>query len=258
MQTFKPMVAGNWKMNGSSEILPEFIADLKTIKNPNVDVAIFPPAIFISAMASGLQNSQVQVGAQNAHTEVSGAYTGEISASMFAELGCHYLLAGHSERRGQGESNQLVANKCRAAQSAQLTPILCVGESEQERQQGQTEATVDQQLSVVLEIIGPNALKSAIIAYEPIWAIGTGTAADTKDIAIMHGFLRSWLESHLGQEAAQMRLLYGGSVSETNAAGIFAQPNVNGVLVGGASLDMAKFSKIIGCVPIISQTTKLQ
>lgn len=250
----KPLIAGNWKMNGSAETVPKLIAGLKAIENPHMDIVVFPPAVFIPTLVSGLQNSRIRIGAQNAHTEASGAYTGEIAAIMFAESGCDYVLAGHSERRqGLGESNQLVADKCQAALAARLTPVLCVGETASERQQGRAQAIVGEQLAAVLTLIGAKAFQSVIVAYEPVWAVGTGEAANTETIADMHSFLRNWLVRQIGQLSQSVRLLYGGSVNTDNASEILSQPDVNGALIGGASLDVATFSGIIDSVPVANR-----
>ena len=195
----------------------------------------------LDRVVAAVAGSSVGVGAQNMSQWSSGAYTGEISGDMLNDMGCHYVLVGHSERRTLfAESSQVVAEKFNAAQQQGLTPILCVGESLQQRQQGQTVKVVTEQITAVIDLVGIESLCKGVIAYEPVWAIGTGEVASPEQAQAVHAEIRS----QLGSQGANTRIIYGGSVKSSNAGAIFAQPDIDGGLVGGASLEATEFSKI--------------
>lgn len=240
------IIAGNWKMNGSTQSVATLLDALGSIDTRGCEVIVFPPSVYIQQAVLALSDGPILVGAQNAHAKLSGAHTGEISAPMLADVGCTYVLAGHSERRLEaGETNSAVSIKCAAVQTAELTPILCVGEQLHEREAGNAGQVVSGQLQAVLDFIGPVAMCKILIAYEPVWAIGTGAVAKPEEIATMHSFVRQWLIDQAGKGAAYVKLLYGGSVNKDNAALILEQEHVAGALVGGASLDIESFSAII-------------
>ena len=239
MTAIRPLVAGNWKMNGLSPSL----AELKALKahvdrRPilSADLMVCPPATLLSRAAQVLAGSGIALGAQDCHPSPSGAYTGDISAEMLADAGATAVIVGHSERRtDHGEVDVLVNAKARAAHRAGLTAIICVGETEKERREGSTLDVVGRQLkgSVPQE----SRAATTVIAYEPVWAIGTGLTPTPTDVADVHGFIRSEIGGLLGEgEASQFRILYGGSVKPSNASELLTVENVNGALVGGASL----------------------
>ncbi|ANG63582.1 triose-phosphate isomerase [Marinobacterium aestuarii] len=241
------LVIGNWKMNGSlsanevllDQLLPALI-DLK-----GVQIVLCPPFPYISQADSRLLGSQILLGAQNLNAQESGAHTGEVSARMLKDLNCRYVLIGHSERRSlYGETDTDTAQKLIAAKLAGLIPVLCVGESLQERQSGSTETVVARQLQAVIDSLGIETLKGCVIAYEPVWAIGTGETATPEQAQAVHGFIRRLLARQSAAIAERLPLLYGGSVKADNAAALLAQADINGALVGGASLDAAAFAAI--------------
>ena len=239
----KPLVAGNWKMHGNTETASKLAAQLAEQWGDNlaVEMVLFPPFVHLSAVKAAVANSAITVGAQNISQHSSGAYTGEISGAMLVDQGCDYVLVGHSERRELfGESNQTVAEKFKAAQDVGLTPILCVGESLQQRQQDQTLDTVTAQIAAVIDCVGLSNVCRAVIAYEPVWAIGTGETASPEQAQEVHAVIRA----QLGEGGRSTTLLYGGSVNKSNAAELFKQPDINGGLVGGASLEADEFLKI--------------
>lgn len=239
----KPLIAGNWKMHGNANTAADLAKQLALHHNTfnGVEVVVFPPAVYLERVVAAVVGSSVGVGAQNMSQWSSGAYTGEISGDMLNDMGCHYVLVGHSERRTLfAESNQVVAEKFNAAQQQGLTPILCVGESLQERQQGQTVKVVTEQITAVIDLVGIESLCKGVIAYEPVWAIGTGEVASPEQAQAVHAEIRS----QLGSQGANTRIIYGGSVKSSNAGAIFAQPDIDGGLVGGASLEATEFSKI--------------
>lgn len=206
-----------------------------------VAIAVCPPFPYLSQAAAVLQGSALRLGAQNLAVEASGAYTGEVSGAMLRDVGCHYVIVGHSERRSLfGEDSALVARKFRAALAADLTPILCVGEQLAEREAGDTERVIAAQLDAVLELCGEQALAGAVIAYEPVWAIGTGKVATPGQAQAVHRFIRQ----RVSAAGSTPTILYGGSVKPDNAAGLFAQPDVDGGLIGGASLVADQFLSI--------------
>ena len=229
------LIAGNWKMNGDAAWVgkPEdFNALLPKGKRSKIDVLICPPMPFLSPMAKSCQEAGVLLGAQNCHAEVSGAHTGEVSADMLASVGVDYVIVGHSERRAGGETSAEVAAKAKASAQAGLIPIICVGESLEEREAGRAAEVVTAQIKDSL----PN-IEKYVIAYEPIWAIGTGKTATSADIKQMHAVIRALI-------SADAQILYGGSVKPANAKEILSTPNVNGALIGGASLEMESLAAI--------------
>ena len=240
----KPLVAGNWKMHGNTETASKLAEQLAEQWGDNlaVEMVLFPPFVHLSAVKAAVANSAITVGAQNISQHRSGAYTGEISGAMLVDQGCDYVLVGHSERRELfGESNQTVAEKFKAAQDVGLTPILCVGESLQQRQQDQTLDTVTAQIAAVIDCVGLSNVCRAVIAYEPVWAIGTGEVASPQQAQEVHSAIRA----QLGETGVDTRLLYGGSVKANSAAELFTQQDINGGLVGGASLEAQEFLNIV-------------
>ncbi|MDX2238832.1 MAG: triose-phosphate isomerase [Hyphomonadaceae bacterium] len=245
MDSRKPLIAGNWKMFGRSGDLAEMAATLDAVgpAAAAVDVAFCPPATLLAAAAERLRGRLARVGAQDVSPLPDGAHTGDLSAGMLAEAGASFCIVGHSERRkDHGESDATVAAKATAAARAGLAPIVCVGETLAEREAGRALAVVEAQLAGSIPEDAPDAL---VVAYEPVWAIGTGLTPTTAEIAAMHGHIRALLGARFGRRAGGMRVLYGGSVKPGNAGEIFAVPSVDGALVGGASLKAADFSAII-------------
>lgn len=244
----RPMVAGNWKMHGDAARNAALLDGLLAAPalGADVEVLVCPPLCYLQSVAARLAGSAIALGAQDvAAVQGEGAHTGEVSASMLADVGCRYVLVGHSERRAlYGDSDEVVAKKFFAAQAAGLVPVLCVGESLDEREAGQTEAVLDRQLDAVLATAGIAAMARALVAYEPVWAIGTGRTATPEIAQAAHAHLRSRLAEHDATIAGSVRILYGGSVKPANAATLFAQPDVDGGLIGGASLDAADFRAI--------------
>ena len=243
----RKLAAGNWKMNGSLAALAEVNDLIAAHPAPACEMLLCPPATLISAMAAIVRGSALLVGAQDCHTHSAGAHTGDISALMLAEAGATHVIVGHSERRtDHGETDPQVAAKARAAQAAGLVAIVCLGETEAQRDAGTTLAVIGAQLDASV----PEASTAAnlVIAYEPVWAIGTGRTPTVAQIAEVHGFLRQRLAGRIGAEAAGVRLLYGGSVKPSNAAEIFAIADVDGALVGGASLKAADFGPIVAAL----------
>lgn len=240
----RQLVVGNWKMNGTqAEAVARINAlaqGLASVDATKAELVVCPPFVHLPAVLAHAP-AGLKVGGQNCHHASNGAYTGEISAVQLADLGCGYVIVGHSERRhGLGESNAVVLQKAKAAQSAGVVPIICVGETEAERMAGKAEAVITQQLQ---ESLPDRSAGAYVVAYEPVWAIGTGKVASLQDIAQIHDVMRENLKDET------IPLLYGGSVKPENAAEIMALANVNGVLVGGASLDAAAFLAIAGAVP---------
>ena len=246
--TRKPLVAGNWKMHGSLAGNAELLLGLRELlPASSVDCVVCPPFVYLPAVGAALAGSAIELGAQDVcEQSESGAFTGEVSASMLREVGCRYAIAGHSERRAiYGESDELVARKFAAALAAGLVPILCVGESLQEREAGATEAVVIRQLDAVIDAVGVAALGRGVLAYEPVWAIGTGRTASPEQAQEVHACLRGRIAAIDATIAGSMRVLYGGSVKAGNAKDIFAMPDVDGGLIGGASLKAAEFAAIV-------------
>lgn len=243
----QPLVAGNWKMNGSLNSVKELIDGIKAgIGSVGAaEVAVCPPYLFIPEAAASLKGSPVAWGGQNLSTEASGAYTGEISASMLLDFGCKYAIVGHSERRAlYGEDDALVARKFAVARKAGLVPILCVGETLDEREGGITEEVVARQLDAVIDLEGVGALADAVVAYEPVWAIGTGKTASPQQAQEVHAFIRGRVAKESVGVAQGLRILYGGSVKGANAAELFANDDIDGGLIGGASLEAGEFLTI--------------
>lgn len=243
----KPIIAGNWKMHGTQAMTADLLNIIKNKVSADVaDVIVFPPFIFLPQTQQLLQGSNVQWGGQNMAAEKSGAFTGEISGEMLLEFGCRYVLLGHSERRSLfGEEDLLIAKKFKLALELGLQPILCVGETLQQREQGLTEEVVAAQLLQVAEYVGGMKLfENAILAYEPVWAIGTGKTATPEQAQAAHAFLRQQVASQSKVVADGLRILYGGSVKAANANSLFAMPDIDGGLIGGASLDAEEFLQI--------------
>ena len=240
------IVAGNWKMNGSRDFGRSLLEEVCASPFPEgVEVLIFPPLPYLSDLLSRF-GDRCGFGAQDVSSRREGAYTGEISAHMLADIGCRYGLVGHSERRQyHGESSLLVAEKFVAAKAAGLVPVLCVGETEHQRRAEQTQWALEQQLEPVFKLLGSQAFEGAIIAYEPVWAIGTGLSAAPADAQAVHAFLRSEVASRDARIASSLPILYGGSVKPATAAELFAQPDIDGGLIGGASLVASDFLAIV-------------
>lgn len=241
------LVAGNWKMHGglvqNQDLLKEIVAGIVGLQE--VDVAVCVPYPYLSQVQSLLQDSHVSLGAQNVSQHAKGAYTGEVSAAMLADFQCRYIIVGHSERRAlYGEDSATVALKFKAAQAARLVPILCVGETLAQRESAITEQVVADQLDAVIELEGINALAASVIAYEPVWAIGTGKTATPAQAQDVHAFIRNRIAAHNLEVAAGIKILYGGSVKASNAAELFAMPDIDGGLIGGASLIADEFITI--------------
>lgn len=212
---------------------------------PNVDCAVCVPFPYLFQAQQKLSGSNVKWGAQDVHQLDKGAYTGEVSSPMLRDFGCGYVIVGHSERRAYyGESSRLVAEKFLAAQQAGLTPILCVGETLEQRESGVTEAVVAEQLDAVIGLGGVQALRNAVVAYEPVWAIGTGKTATSSQAQVVHAFIRNRVAAQDGNIAAELCILYGGSVKANNAAELFEMPDIDGGLIGGASLVAEEFLAI--------------
>ena len=247
----RTLLAGNWKMNGLRASLAEIRALKRSIANsrPPVDILICPPATLIAEAAKTVEDAPIDIGAQDCHAEPSGAFTGDISAEMLRDAGAMAVIVGHSERRHfHGESDALVAVKVAAAHRAGLMAILCIGESEQQRDGGEAVAVVKRQLtaSTNAAAVKPEEL---VIAYEPVWAIGTGRTPRPQEISEMHQTIREQLIERFGSHGAAIRILYGGSVRPENAAEILSLASVNGALVGGASLKAADFLSILQSAP---------
>ncbi len=242
----RALVAGNWKMNGSVAMLKEprlLAAMLKDVKL-KADVMVCPPAVLLRRVKSILKGSKIKMGGQDCHWAASGAHTGDVSAEMLKEAGCSAAIVGHSERRtNHGETDAMVQSKAKACQRAGLAAIICIGETLEERKAGKTLEVVTRQLKGSLP--EGSVAANTVIAYEPVWAIGTGLTPTTAEVAEVHALIRSELAGLMGGEGAQTRILYGGSVKPSNAAELMGQPNVNGALVGGASLKAADFLGII-------------
>jgi triosephosphate isomerase (TIM) len=243
----RPLVAGNWKMHGSRAENSALIESMQhgLQGTTAADVLVCPPFVYLWEVARLLKGSQIAVGAQSVCAEPIGAFTGENSAAMLKDVGCRFVIVGHSERRAiYKEDDALVARKFVAVQSQGLTPILCVGETLEEREQQRTFAVIARQLLAVLDVTGIASFGEAVVAYEPVWAIGTGKNASAEQAQEVHAFIRAELQKRDARIAGAARILYGGSVKAANAAEIFAMPDVDGGLVGGASLKADEFLKI--------------
>ena len=242
----RKLVAGNWKLNGSKQKTNELIAGLldgmSGVNIKNADVAVCPPFVYIPQAAEMLASSPVALGAQNCSHHTEGAFTGEVAAPMLKEFGCTYVIVGHSERRSiYNETNDDIVQKFIAVKSAGLIPILCVGELLAEREDGKTEMVVAEQLDAVLNVSGIKQFDNAVIAYEPVWAIGTGMTATPEQAQEVHAFIRQRLAAKDAGIAEKVQILYGGSVKPDNAAELFAKLDIDGGLIGGASLEADSF-----------------
>lgn len=241
------LVAGNWKLNGSRTGIDALLDGIKSGMDAvkNSEVAVCPPYVYLAQAQALLDGATIRLGAQDVSDQAEGAFTGEISASMLKEFGCRYVIVGHSERRHvYGESDELIARKFAAARRAGLTPILCVGELLEERERGETEQVVARQLDAVTRLADIEGLRETVIAYEPVWAIGTGQTATPEQAQAVHAFIRRRLADADTGIAESVRIQYGGSVKAANAQELFAQPDIDGGLIGGASLKVEEFLAI--------------
>jgi len=242
------LVVGNWKMNGSRAANASLLAGIVAgLDNANATCAVCVPAPYLQQCADTLAGSKLAWGAQDVSVHASGAYTGEVAASMLLDFGCSYVIVGHSERRAyHGETDQVVAQKTLAALNAGLTPIVCVGETLEQREAGQTNVVVGRQLSAVLELLDVDAAARIVVAYEPVWAIGTGKTATPAMAQEVHAQLRSQLRERSAAAGERVAILYGGSMKPDNAAELMVQGDIDGGLIGGAALKAADFLAIIG------------
>lgn len=254
MSTRRPLIAGNWKMNGSLTFVDEYAARIAELELPdNVTVVLLPPAAYLGSLVQALQGSAVQVGAQNAHTEAAGAFTGEVAPEMLRDLGAQWLLVGHSERREYcGESDELVAGKYAAAVRADLNPILCVGETLEQRRSDQAEAVVRAQIRAVSSRVDAQVFARGTVAYEPVWAIGTGQTATADQAQAMHAVIRAEIAGVDSQTAENVRVLYGGSMNTENAEKLLGERDIDGGLIGGASLQPDGFASIAAAAGVIA------
>ena len=235
-------------MHGPLSTIGELLAGIvaPTVPQSAVEVVLCPPSTYIDQVGREIENSALSLGGQNCARYDSGAYTGEVSAQMLADLGCKYVIIGHSERRKYfHESDQEIAEKFKQAQAQHLQPILCVGETQQQREDGCAESVVAQQLDTVLAAVGVDGFAKAVLAYEPVWAIGTGLTASPQQAQEMHSFIRGMIAEHSVDVAQKLSVLYGGSVKPENANNLFEQPDIDGGLIGGASLEADKFNAIV-------------
>ncbi len=245
----KPLIAGNWKMYKTGPQAAELTSRLKSLVPDimDVDVMVAPPFTALEVVAGILKGSVIHLGGQDLFWEVEGAYTGEISAPMLEAAGCNYVIIGHSERRQYfGETNATVNRKIRAAIPGSLIPVVCIGESEAERESNETFSVVQKQLEEGLEGITSDEIQKVTVAYEPVWAIGTGKTATTDQAQEVHQFIRGWMETAYGNSVANVvRILYGGSVKPENIGDLMTMADIDGALVGGASLDADSFAAIV-------------
>ncbi len=247
MSERQPLVAANWKMNGTLASMKPLVDTIKTGlgDDNNVEVVICAPYVYLPELNQRLQGTGIATGAQNVCEHEAGAYTGEISTGMLNDFDCHYIIIGHSERRSlYAESDELVAEKFAQVQSAAMEPILCLGEQLAEREAGTTEEVIARQLDAVIDRVGISAFSQAVIAYEPVWAIGTGKTASKEQAQEVHAFIRQRLARQDSTIAAAIRVLYGGSVKADNANDLFSMADVDGGLIGGASLTAEDFLAI--------------
>lgn len=242
----RSLVAGNWKLNGSLESIRQLVEGIKAgMAEVKAEVAVCPPYVYLPEVANLLRGSAVGYGAQDVSDQTSGAFTGEVSAPMLNDFGCKYAIVGHSERRSlYAEDDEFTARKFAAARKAGLIPILCVGETLDEREKGITEEVVARQLDAVIQLESVSALADAVIAYEPVWAIGTGKTASPQQAQDVHAFIRGQVAAEDAHVADKIRILYGGSVKGSNAAELFAMADIDGGLIGGASLQAEEFLTI--------------
>ncbi|QTH64878.1 triose-phosphate isomerase [Psychrosphaera ytuae] len=234
-----PLVVANWKLNGDRQLLTEMVQSIKELDAEKVETVLCPPYVYLNENTDG-----VKKGAQSVAIQESGAFTGEISGRMLRDVGCQYVIVGHSERRAMfGESNDTVAKKVLATLAAGLIPILCVGETDEQREAGETIAVITEQVKSVLDVL-PNYSDSIVIAYEPVWAIGTGKTATSEQAEEVHLAIRKILAGYSQELADLTRILYGGSVKPDNSEELFSKENIDGGLIGGASLDVEAFTNI--------------
>jgi triosephosphate isomerase len=242
------LVAGNWKMCGDTASIGKLVVELKASlpAEPGLDIAVFPPSVYLAQVLAGLYGAPVAVGGQNVCDHPSdGAFTGEISASMLADVGCRYVIVGHSERRAiYAETSEQVAQKAKQVLDQGLVPLVCVGETETQRDDGATLEVISAQLKPIFSTLSVQQLQLIVVAYEPVWAIGTGKTASPGQAQEVHAFIRALFAKKDEQLAKGLRILYGGSVKAANAGELFAQADIDGGLVGGASLDAQEFSAI--------------
>lgn len=249
MKKRKPIVAGNWKMNKTvaeaADLAQELRRELGEFRD--VDVVLCPPFTALKTVGDIVSGTHIDLGAQNMHWEKSGAFTGEVSPAMLRDLYCHYVILGHSERRQYfGETDEIVNRKCKAALASNLKPIVCVGETLQERESNRTNAVIEKQIRGSLAGLNARELVETIIAYEPVWAIGTGKTATSAQAQEVHAFIRTILKSLADETVAQsVRIQYGGSVKASNAKELFSQPDIDGGLIGGAALESRSFADIV-------------
>ena len=241
----RKIVAGNWKLHGTRDFATRLVGEIAATSVAGVELVVLPPLPYLGDLIEDFEGTPLQFGAQDVSSNEQGAYTGEVSASMLVDVGARYGLVGHSERRQyHGESSELVALKFQAAVKAGLQPILCLGEGLDDREAGRVEAVIAAQLQPVLEQVGVEAFANAVIAYEPVWAIGTGRTATAEQAQAVHAYIRSLIAALDATIADSLPILYGGSVKPGNAAELFGQADVDGGLIGGASLVSADFLAI--------------
>ncbi|MDX1453860.1 MAG: triose-phosphate isomerase [Gammaproteobacteria bacterium] len=243
----QPLVAGNWKMNGSREMTAELLESLaRGLEDGSAaEVLVCPPFVYLADAQRAVRGTGMKLGSQSVCAEEKGAFTGEVAAEMLLDFDCEYVIVGHSERRSvYGEDNALVARKFMAALKAGLKPIVCVGETLEQRESGDTDTVIAEQIAAVLDAAGVSAFANAVIAYEPVWAIGTGKTASPEEAQAVHKNIRDIIASEDATIAGSLRILYGGSVKASNAAELFAMPDIDGGLIGGASLEAEQFLSI--------------
>jgi triosephosphate isomerase len=252
----RQMVAGNWKMHGSRAANQALLSELELSLKPEwpIDIVVFPPYVYLTDAVRLLEGSRIEVGAQDVCAESGGAFTGQVCASMLKDVGCSHVIVGHSERRRwYCEDDALVARKFAAVLDLGLTPVLCVGETLDERETKQTEAVIARQVDAVIAMQGVDGFARAVLAYEPVWAIGTGRTASPQQAQDVHAFLRNRINAQDAKIAGRLRILYGGSVKAGNAAELFSMPDVDGGLVGGASLSADEFQQICAAAAVVRQ-----
>lgn len=243
----RTLIAGNWKMNGSLASIEELVQGIKAGLSDvtNADLAVCPPFVYLPRVNELIGGTSIALGSQNICDQASGAFTGEIAPAMLNEFNCTYAIIGHSERRSlYGESDELIAKRFAMAVESAITPILCVGETLEERESGVTEAVVSRQLDAVIETQGVESLGQCVIAYEPVWAIGTGKTASPEQAQAVHAYIRGKLSALNADVAQKVQILYGGSMNAGNAKELLSQPDIDGGLIGGASLKAADFLAI--------------
>lgn len=240
-----PFVAGNWKLNGSRSSVSSLATEIAGAAPAGVEIVVCPVGLHIPDVSEAISGSAVKLGAQNASAAESGAYTGEVSSKMLGEYGCEFVIIGHSERRSLfSESDIQCAERSASVQASGLTPIFCIGESLEERESDQTFKVVEKQLSALLTVSGADAFDNMVVAYEPVWAIGTGKTATPEQAQAVHAHIRHFIKEHNADAAEKIQILYGGSVNAGNAADLFANADIDGGLIGGAALQSKDFLAI--------------